>query len=220
MIKTKNFTNEELRKSYNRRSWIYAKTIGRSEFHIHETAIEMAGIKTGEKILEVATGPGLVLNQLARKAGNDTDIFGVDLSDNMLALTRKNLIKNGFHKIDLQRADCRNLPFADATFDLLYNGFMLDIIPENEMDSVLKEFHRVLKPSGRLVLVNMSSEGKDGLFLEKAYARLPRFLTLYIMGGCRPVQMAKIVDKFFSDVEHKYIPGRHPSEIILAKKIQ
>jgi demethylmenaquinone methyltransferase/2-methoxy-6-polyprenyl-1,4-benzoquinol methylase len=64
----------------------------------------------------------------------------------MLEMTRQRMLTNGFHNLVLKEADCRNLPFEDNSFDLLYNGCMLDLIPEQDMPQILAEFKRVLRP--------------------------------------------------------------------------
>lgn len=68
----------------------------------------------GEKVLEVALGPGHTFLELAKKIGSDTRIYGVDLSTRMMQLTEKALQEQGYAKIDLREADCRELPFADC----------------------------------------------------------------------------------------------------------
>ena len=115
----------------------------------------------------------------------------MDLSHRMLDKARRATAKAGFTNINLHQSDARSLPFEDNFFDVVFNNFMLDLIPLDDMPIILKEFWRVLKNGGRLVLVNMSKD-KDGMtFYEKVYKATPVRLVPYIYGGCRPVLMAE-----------------------------
>jgi demethylmenaquinone methyltransferase/2-methoxy-6-polyprenyl-1,4-benzoquinol methylase len=147
-------------------------------------------------------------------------IFGIDTSTSMLALAKQNLLSHGLSNFQLKEADSRQLPFDDHTFDMLYNAYMLDLIPVQDMSGILKEFRRVLRPGGRLVLLNMSKRNEATLTArEKIYRLMPAKLTLYLMGGCRPVLMeAPAKATGFQDVSRVFLDGKAPSEVVLARK--
>lgn len=220
MIAAKEFPLEIIKRAYNRRSWIYSKTVAQMEWTYHLTALDQANIKAGEKVLEVAVGPGLTIVELAKRAGRDTRIYGIDTSTGMLSLAEQNLRAHGFSNFQLKEADSRQLLFEDNTFDVLYNGYMLDLIPEQDMPKILSEFHRVLKPGGRIILLNMSKrDAAAKTSRERLYSILPAKFVLYILGGCRPVLMEEMVKA--ADFEHTartYLNGKFPSEIVIAKK--
>ena len=219
MIPVKEFSTETIQRAYNRRSWLYSKTVAEMERGYHQAAITQARIQPGEKVLEVAVGPGLTLLELAGLVGKETPISGVDLSTSMLAMTRQRLQTAGFQHVTLKQADCRRLPFEDASFDVLYNGYMLDLMPEADMPQILSEFKRVLRPGGRLVLLNMSKPDGQPTARERLYKALPSILTLYLLGGCRPVLMEKPVQAAgFTVVRRIFLGGKAPSEIILATR--
>ncbi len=220
MIAAKEFKPEVIKRAYNRRSWVYSKTVAQMEWTYHLTALDQANIKTGEKVLEVAVGPGLTIVELAKRAGSDTRIYGIDTSTGMLSLAEQNLRTHGFSNFQLKEADSRQLPFEDNTFDVLYNGYMLDLIPEQDMPKILSEFHRVLKPGGRMILLNMSKrDASTRTSRETLYSVLPAKLVLYVLGGCRPVLMERMVkDARFEDINRTYLDGKFPSEIVTAVK--
>ena len=85
---------------------------------------------------------------------------------------------------------------------------------------MLSEFHRVLKPNGRLVLVNLSKKSADKrTWLERLYLSLPIIAVPYLMGGCRPVLMEQPVkDAGFVDVTREFIAHVIPSEVVTAVK--
>jgi demethylmenaquinone methyltransferase/2-methoxy-6-polyprenyl-1,4-benzoquinol methylase len=220
MISAKEFAPEVIKRAYNRRSWLYSKTVAQMEWSYHLTALNQANIKKGEKILEVAVGPGLTIVELAKRTGKETTIYGVDTSSGMLSLAEQNLRNNGFSNYQLKEADSRQIPFEENTFDLLYNGYMLDLIPLRDMPKILSEFYRVLKPGGRMILLNMSKRDMETKTpREKLYERLPDKLVLYLLGGCRPVLMEGMVqDSKFENITRTYLEGNFPSEIVLANK--
>ncbi len=99
---------------------------------------------------------------------------------------------------------------------------MLDLIPLGEMPDVLGEFLRVLKPGGRLALVNFSKRaaGRRTLW-EKFYEALPRRWVPYLAGGCRPVVMAETVQRVgFRDLRRRFVAGFIPSEVLIARKAE
>lgn len=220
MITANSYSQDTIRRAYDRRKWVYSKTIAVVEWPYHLQAIDRAAIQPGEDVLEVAVGPGLALTELAKRVGPQTTIHGVDLSPGMVDMTRQRVSKAGFSRLDLRQADARRLPFKDGQFDVVYNAYMLDLIPEADMAGILAEFKRVLKPGGRMVLLNMSKPSlhiKDSR--ERLYQWLPRLVTLYLLGGCRPVLMEPSVHQAgFMDVERVFLGGMTPSEIVLARK--
>jgi hypothetical protein len=92
---------------------------------------------------------------------------------------------------------------------------------ENELNSpALGEFLRVLKPGGRLALVNLSKRvaGRRTLY-ERFYEALPRRWVPYVAGGCRPVVMAGAVERTgFRDLRYRFVSGLLPAEVLIARK--
>ncbi len=220
MIEARDFTSEQIANAYDRRSWIYSETIARMEFKNHLRALEHAAIQSGEQVLEVAVGPGKTLLEIAKRVGLDTTVHGVDVSRKMLAIARGKLLNAGHANLNLRVGDARKLPFPTATFDVLYNGYMLDLIPLADIPTIMTEFSRVLKPGGRLVLLNMSRRDSPNINLyETLYIRLPASLVLNFMGACRPVLMeGPAREAGFSQVKRQLIVGIIPSEIIVGFK--
>lgn len=220
MIDAVHASIETVRTAYDRRSGLYARTVAPLEAGNHVVALEAAAIQPHEAVLEVAVGPGLTLVDILRHVDSDTVVHGVDLSPRMLDHARHRAQEAGFTNVDLREADARTLPFADGAFDLLYNAYMLDLIPTADFDAVLNEFRRVLRPGGRLVLLNMSKERDGELTVrERLYRRLPPRVALYLVGGCRPVLMEQAVERAgFREVVRRYLTGAFPSELVLARR--
>lgn len=185
-------------------------------------ALDEVAVRPGERVLEVAVGPGATFVEILRRVGPAGTVTGVDLSPRMLESTRRRARRAGWTEVDLEEADARRLPQPDGTFDILFNSYMLDLIPLGEMPDVLGEFLRVLKPGGRLALVNFSKRaaGRRTLW-EKFYEALPRRWVPYLAGGCRPVVMAETVRRVgFRDLRRRFVPGFIPSEVLIARKAE
>jgi ubiquinone/menaquinone biosynthesis C-methylase UbiE len=99
------------------------------------------------RVLEVAVGTGLNLPFY----GADVSVVGIDLSPDMLAIARRRALESG-RDVDLREGDAHDLDFEDRSFDSVVCTFSLCNIPDT--DQALGEMHRVLRPGGRLILVD------------------------------------------------------------------
>jgi demethylmenaquinone methyltransferase/2-methoxy-6-polyprenyl-1,4-benzoquinol methylase len=219
MIEAKAPTHR-IRRAYDFFSPFYGALAAPLERKPRMLGLEKAGIQPHDKVLEVAVGPGVTLAEILKRVDRTTVVYGVDLSPKMLEKARRRVSAAGYANLDLQEADARQLPFPDGTFDVLYNSYMLDLIPLGDLPVVLREFRRVLKPGGRLVLVNMSKENGDILtWYERLYRRLPARLVPYLLGGCRPALAEDLVKEAgFCEVTRDYIRHILPSEVVTARK--
>ena len=165
-------------------------------------------------MLEVAVGTGLVFTEIVRR-NPDGENEGLDLSPAMLARAKKllGLTKGRYH---LQTGNAFDLPFGDASFDLLVNNFMIDLVPEKDFGRLLSEFHRVLKPGGRAVISTMAFGQKWYNRFWHAVARwLPGLLT-----GCRPVDIGRpLADAGFELSKMETVSqNTFPAAVYLAQK--
>jgi ubiquinone/menaquinone biosynthesis C-methylase UbiE len=129
---------------------------------IRRETVDLAGIEDGETILDVGCGTG-ALTFAARDRAPSSVIRGIDASPEMIAVARrKSNRKNA--KIDFQVAPIEALPFADGEFDVVLSSLMLHHLPEDVKRAGLDEVRRVLKPGGRLAVVDFAG-GPHGGFL-------------------------------------------------------
>ena len=105
------------------------------------------------KILDVACGTADFTIEIAQKAAPGSVVTGVDISEGMMAVGKEKIRKAGV-SAELYVADCEDLPYADGTFDRISVGF--GVRNFEHLDVGLKEMHRVLKPEGRLVILELS----------------------------------------------------------------
>jgi ubiquinone/menaquinone biosynthesis C-methylase UbiE len=147
-----------------------------TETKARKKALILANIQNGESILEVAIGTGLTFREIIR-ANPDGQNFGIDLTPAMLDKARSRVAKLRANNYQISVGDAYDLKFPDHQFDLLMNNYMFDLLPEKDFIPVLKEFKRVLKPHGRIVLVNMTrGEYFYQRFWEAVYRFNPRWL--------------------------------------------
>jgi ubiquinone/menaquinone biosynthesis C-methylase UbiE len=201
---------------YNRIAPIYNLWARLTESRARDRAIKLAGITNGEDILEVATGTGVCLYEMTRLNPTGSNA-GIDISPGMLARAERRMRGLDQDNWSLSLGSAFELDRADDSVDLLMNNYMFDLIRFEDMDSVLAEFRRVLKPGGRLVLVNMTIGEKAGSrIFESIYKLNPR-----LMGGCRGVRMAgKLEHHGFKLLYREYVQQiLFPSEVILAKAV-
>lgn len=106
--------------------------------------------RPGEKILDVGTGTGAVAIALAQRLSGSGRVLAVDISERMLDRAYANIRRMALHNIDLHRMDASALEFRDGYFDALTCAFALCLLPD--MVAALREWRRVLRPGGRLLV--------------------------------------------------------------------
>lgn len=186
-----------------------------AETRARDRAIELADIRDGQTILEVAVGTGLGFYEIVQRNPNGTNI-GVDISRGMLQKAEKRLGKLAAVNYELKIGDAFSLDQETESVDLLVNNYMFDLIAFEEMDAILEEFKRVLKTGGKLILVNMT-EGES--FGSGIYSLIYR-LSPRSFGGCRGVKLADNLQEHGFEVKAReyYQQLWFPSEVILACK--
>jgi demethylmenaquinone methyltransferase/2-methoxy-6-polyprenyl-1,4-benzoquinol methylase len=126
-------------------------------------AIEMAGVRTGHRVLDVASGSGDLAAAFARRAGPTGQVVMTDINAAMLEVGRDKLIDRGLFP-PLALCDAEKLPFADNTFDLVSVAFGLRNMTHK--DQALAEMARVTRPGGRVLVLEFSRPWKP---LSRAY---------------------------------------------------
>jgi len=175
--------------------------------------LELAKIIPGESVLDVAVGTGLVFERVVRRNPGGLNL-GIDISRGMLAKAERRLQKAGLSSYRLSNASATEIPEPDSSIDLLLNNYMFDLLDEKLWPAVIREFRRVLKPGGRLVLANMTvSENWGSGIYQRLYTLSPK-----LMGGCRSVQMSGPLEQNGFTVHLREYRQQlfFPSEIILA----
>jgi ubiquinone/menaquinone biosynthesis C-methylase UbiE len=137
-------------------------------------AAAMAARKHGGRILEVGVGTGLSFDDYDAS----TEITGIDVSPSMLAKARAKMATGRYPHVEaVHLMDAHAMTFADATFDCVVAQFVITLVENPEQ--VLSECHRVVKPGGRIILVNhLYSEVGVAAAIERWAAQRTRALGL------------------------------------------
>ncbi len=137
-------------------------------------AAAAAACQVGGRILEVGVGTGLSFDDY----GAATEIVGIDLSEPMVAKARARLASGKYPQVrSVVVMDAHDMAFADATFDCVVAQFVITLVANPEQ--VLSECARVVKPGGKIILVNhLYSEHGPAAALERLFARQARRLGL------------------------------------------
>ncbi len=125
---------------------------------IRKSTVKAARLKAGEAVLDVGCGTGDLTLRAARRVGAEGRAVGIDASPNMVKIARRKAAKKG-RDVDFRVAPIEDLPFADGEFDAALSSFMIHHLPDDLKLRGLAEVRRVLKPGGRLVVVDLKPGG-------------------------------------------------------------
>ncbi|KAA6187426.1 bifunctional demethylmenaquinone methyltransferase/2-methoxy-6-polyprenyl-1,4-benzoquinol methylase UbiE [Thiohalocapsa marina] len=141
-------------------------------------AIEMAGVRRGQQVLDLAAGTGDLAERFSEIVGPDGAVVMSDINEAMLSQGRARLVDAGrVGNLDYAIANAEALPFADNSFDCVTIGFGLRNVTHKQL--ALNEMFRVLRPGGRALILEFSHPTIDPL--AKAYD-LYSFTMLPLMG--------------------------------------
>lgn len=140
--------------------------------------IELSGVRRGQRVLDIAGGTGDLTAKFASLVGDDGKVILSDINASMLENGRDRMIDTGHLKnIDYVLADAQYLPFPDNYFDCISIAFGLRNVTDKEL--ALRSMYRVLKPGGRLLVLEFSKPNVPGL---KSVYDLYSFKVLPLMG--------------------------------------
>lgn len=186
-----NRSEADAERYYSRLSSIY-DLLAASEKKFINRGLELLIPVSGETILEIGFGTGhaqLVIGETV-KTGLSA---GVDLSEGMCRVAQKKAATAGISdRVCLIRNNSLPIPFAEGVMDGIFSSFTLELFDTPQIPEVLKEFKRVLKPGGRLVVVSLSKDQPlpwMGRLYERLHTTYPRVL------DCRPIPVQSIISK-------------------------
>jgi demethylmenaquinone methyltransferase/2-methoxy-6-polyprenyl-1,4-benzoquinol methylase len=117
--------------------------------------IEMSGVRKGHKVLDIAGGTGDLAAKFSKIVGSEGSVVLADINESMLKVGRDRLIDRGItENVTFSQADAQYLPFPDDTFDVITIAFGLRNVTDKDM--ALRSMFRVLKPGGKLLILEFS----------------------------------------------------------------
>jgi ubiquinone/menaquinone biosynthesis C-methylase UbiE len=136
--------------------------------------IELAGLKTGDLVLDVCCGTGASAIPAAAKVGATGSVLGVDLAESLLALGRQKATQKGLSNIEFRSGDFTNLGLPAESFDTIICVFGIFFVPD--MEGAVQELLRMLKPGGKLAITSWGQrvfEPANQVFWETIKAERP-----------------------------------------------
>jgi ubiquinone/menaquinone biosynthesis C-methylase UbiE len=171
------------------------------------TAVDLAAISERERLLDVATGTGGLLRELARRHARPAEVVGIDRSASMLAVAAAHGLPAGWR---LLAGDARRLPFPDRRFDVVTACYLLHVLDRECRARTITEIARVLREGARVVTVTVESRRPGA---RTALRRLPRWY------GVRPLDPTdELRAAGLEPLRAEFVRGGWPSLCVLAER--
>ncbi len=186
----------------------------------------IASLKEGETVLDLGAGGGFDCFLAARSVGESGRVIGVDMTADMVSKARRNAEKLGANNVEFRLGEIEHLPVADDSVDVIISNCVINLSPEKI--NVFREAWRVLKPGGRLAIL-------DVVALQTLPAAIKNDLALIsgCVGGTEKIEDIKsmLSDAGFSDINiqpknesrdniREWFPGRNLEDYVTSATIE
>ena len=179
----------------------------------------LAGLKVGERVLDLGSGGGLDCFLAARQVGPTGHVIGLDMTADMLALARKNAKALGISNVEFIEGLIENIPLPDSNVDVVISNCVVNLSPDK--DSVVRESFRVLIPGGRLHISDIVALGP----MPQALREDPQQWARCASGAEEEeVYLEHFQSAGFADIEIKHDGGPRPQgdnmpDIVIVKVV-
>jgi len=209
---------------YSRTAAFYDEIVAERQSGPKLEALQQLRRQPGEPFLEVGVGTAWAFARVIAESG-PANAYGLDVATGMLDVARQRLFDpleaptaSSLAAVPFFLADARHIPVPDASFDCLLNTYTFEVLATPDITPVLDECLRILKPGGRIAIVNLTDgEGPDAAMTEdwkQRYQNDPEFF-----GGARPLHLQSMLEaRGFSNVTRTYVGPHWPSEVLLAHR--
>jgi ubiquinone/menaquinone biosynthesis C-methylase UbiE len=163
-------------------------------------------LKEGEQVLDIGCGPGLLAHDIAASVGRTGRVCGIDISEDMLAMSRKRCAEQSW--TEFQNADATKLPYSDRSFGAAVSTQVYEYVAD--VPAALAELYRVMRPGGRVVILDtdygsLVIHTEDEVRMKRilsawdehfVHARLPRTLSWQLRDAGFIIQHRDVIPMF------------------------
>jgi ubiquinone/menaquinone biosynthesis C-methylase UbiE len=156
----------------------------------------LAELKTGETVLDLGSGGGIDVLLSAKRVGPTGKAYGLDMTDEMLALAEENKRKSGLSNVEFLKGEIENIPLPDNSVDVIISNCVINLAADK--DRVIREAFRVLKPGGRFAVSDVVVRGDVPAAIRKSM----ELWVGCVAGALNDYQyVAKLARAGFDDIE-------------------